>query len=99
MSSRIAAGPRQVAPPLIESELEKLWIAMPRTGGVAASASMTMRAVVANLPRQIAEREYRAIAQKTGWDEGCFSVEEVRESRGPGIRSRSLSRPIFWAGA
>lgn len=49
MSSRIAAGPRQVAPPLIESELEKLWIAMPRTGGAAPSASMTMRAVVANL--------------------------------------------------
>ena len=49
MSSRIAAGPRQVAPPLIESELEKLWIAMPRTGGTAASASMTMRAVMANL--------------------------------------------------
>lgn len=49
MSSRIAAGPRQVAPPLIERELEKLWIAMPRTGGTAASASMTMRTVMANL--------------------------------------------------
>jgi len=34
---------------LIESELEKLWIAMPRTGGAAPSASMTMRAVMANL--------------------------------------------------
>ncbi|MDP2991570.1 MAG: hypothetical protein Q8O57_13500, partial [Kiritimatiellota bacterium] len=49
MSARMAAGPRQVAPPLIEGELEKLWIAMPRTGGTAASASMTMRAVMANL--------------------------------------------------
>ena len=49
MSSRIAAGPRQVGPSLIESELEKLWIAMPRTGGAAASVSMTMRAVMANL--------------------------------------------------
>ena len=49
MSSRIAAGPRQVEPTAIESELEKLWIAMPRTGGTAASASMTMRAVMANL--------------------------------------------------
>ncbi|MBU0715729.1 MAG: glucose-6-phosphate dehydrogenase assembly protein OpcA [Verrucomicrobia bacterium] len=49
MSSRIAAGPRQVAPPLIENELEKLWIAMPRTGGTAASASMTVRTVMANL--------------------------------------------------
>ncbi|MFH1476038.1 MAG: glucose-6-phosphate dehydrogenase assembly protein OpcA [Verrucomicrobiota bacterium] len=49
MSSRIAVGPRQVAPPLIESELEKLWIAMPHTGSTAASASMNMRAVMANL--------------------------------------------------
>ncbi|MCX6994182.1 MAG: glucose-6-phosphate dehydrogenase assembly protein OpcA [Kiritimatiellaeota bacterium] len=49
MSSRIAAGPRQVEPAAIESELEKLWIAMPRAGGTAASTSMTMRAVVANL--------------------------------------------------
>ena len=49
MSSRIVAGPRQVAPPLIESELEKLWIALPWTGETAASASMTMRAVMANL--------------------------------------------------
>jgi RNA 3'-terminal phosphate cyclase (ATP) len=43
-----------------------------------------VRALVANLPRQIAEREWNAIAQKTGWDEGCFSVEEVHDSRGPG---------------
>jgi RNA 3'-terminal phosphate cyclase (ATP) len=43
-----------------------------------------VRAIVANLPRQIAERECRAIAQKTGWDETCFSIDEVRESRGPG---------------
>ncbi|MDD5676675.1 MAG: glucose-6-phosphate dehydrogenase assembly protein OpcA [Kiritimatiellae bacterium] len=49
MSIRIAAGPRQVEPKAIESELEKLWIAMPRTGGAAESASMTMRAVMANL--------------------------------------------------
>jgi len=49
MSSRIAAGPRQVAPAAIESELEKLWIAMPQTEATAASASMTMRAVMANL--------------------------------------------------
>ena len=43
-----------------------------------------VRALVANLPRQIAERECRTIARKTGWDEGCFAVEEVRGSRGPG---------------
>ena len=47
MSVRIAAGPRRVEPRAIESELEKLWIAMPRTGGTAVSASMTMRAVMA----------------------------------------------------
>ena len=43
-----------------------------------------VRALVANLPRQIAEREWNAIARKTGWDEGCFSLEEVPDSRGPG---------------
>jgi len=43
-----------------------------------------VRALVANLSRQIAERECRAIAEKTGWDEGCFAVEQVRESHGPG---------------
>jgi RNA 3'-terminal phosphate cyclase (ATP) len=42
-----------------------------------------VRALVANLPRHIAERECRTIAGKTGWDEGCFAVEEVH-SRGPG---------------
>ena len=49
MSSRIAAGPRLVAPALIESELAKLWIAMPRTGATAPSVSMNMRAVMATL--------------------------------------------------
>lgn len=43
-----------------------------------------VRALVANLPRQIAEREWGVIAEKTGWDEGCFAVEEIRESHGPG---------------
>jgi RNA 3'-terminal phosphate cyclase (ATP) len=43
-----------------------------------------VRAVVANLPRHIAERECRAIAKKTSWDESCFAVEEVKNSRGPG---------------
>ena len=40
--------------------------------------------MVANLPRHIAERECRTIAKKTGWDEACFAVEEVQDSRGPG---------------
>jgi RNA 3'-terminal phosphate cyclase (ATP) len=43
-----------------------------------------VRALVANLPRHIAERECRTIAEKTGWDEGCFVIEEVKGSRGPG---------------
>jgi RNA 3'-terminal phosphate cyclase (ATP) len=43
-----------------------------------------VRALIANLPRHIPERECRTIAAKTGWDEGCFAVEEVKNSRGPG---------------
>jgi RNA 3'-terminal phosphate cyclase (ATP) len=43
-----------------------------------------VRAVIANLPRHIAERECRAIADKTSWDESCFAVEEAKNSRGPG---------------
>lgn len=47
-------------------------------------ASRRVRALVANLPRHIAQRECDAIAKKTGWNESCFSVEEVGDSRGPG---------------
>lgn len=43
-----------------------------------------VRAIVANLPRHIAERECRTIAEKTGWEECCFSIEEVADSHGPG---------------
>jgi RNA 3'-terminal phosphate cyclase (ATP) len=43
-----------------------------------------VRAVVANLPRHIAQRECRTIADQTGWEEDCFSIEEVSGSRGPG---------------
>ena len=43
-----------------------------------------VRAMVANLPRHIAERECRTIAQETGWDEASFSIDEVQGSRGPG---------------
>jgi RNA 3'-terminal phosphate cyclase (ATP) len=46
--------------------------------------SRRVRALVANLPRHIAERECNTIAKKTGWAEDCFAVEEVRGSRGPG---------------
>jgi RNA 3'-terminal phosphate cyclase (ATP) len=43
-----------------------------------------VRAVVANLPRHIAERECRTIAVESGWDSRYFTVEEARNSRGPG---------------
>jgi RNA 3'-terminal phosphate cyclase (ATP) len=43
-----------------------------------------VRAMVANLPRHIAERECRTIARETGWDDASFRVDEVKGSRGPG---------------
>jgi RNA 3'-terminal phosphate cyclase (ATP) len=43
-----------------------------------------VRALVANLPRQIAERECRTIAARTGWDASSLVVEELRTARGPG---------------
>ena len=41
-------------------------------------------AMVANLPQHIGERECRIIAKKTGWNDDCFTVEMVENSRGPG---------------
>ena len=41
------------------------------------------RAIVANLPRRIGERELAVTAQRLSWEKSCFAVEEVR-SRGPG---------------
>lgn len=43
-----------------------------------------VRALVSKLPRHIAQRECRTIAEKTGWDEGCFTIEEIQDSYGPG---------------
>jgi RNA 3'-terminal phosphate cyclase (ATP) len=43
-----------------------------------------VRAMVANLPRHIAERECRTIAQQPGWGEASFTIDEVKGSRGPG---------------
>jgi RNA 3'-terminal phosphate cyclase (ATP) len=40
--------------------------------------------MVANLPRHIAERECRTIAQETGWGEASFTINEVKGARGPG---------------
>jgi RNA 3'-terminal phosphate cyclase (ATP) len=44
----------------------------------------TARAVVARLPRHIAERELGVIRGKLGLEESCLAVEEVPEARGPG---------------
>ncbi|MCH5376488.1 MAG: RNA 3'-terminal phosphate cyclase [Planctomycetes bacterium] len=43
-----------------------------------------VRAMVANLPRHIAERECRVIAERSRWDRKCFHVEERNDSPGPG---------------
>lgn len=43
-----------------------------------------VRALVANLPRHIAERECQTVAVSPGWDDAQCAVEEVRTARGPG---------------
>jgi RNA 3'-terminal phosphate cyclase (ATP) len=43
-----------------------------------------VRAVVANLPRAIGERELNRFAARTHWDSSAFSVEAVPNSVGPG---------------
>ena len=43
-----------------------------------------VRVLLANLPRHIAERECRTIAQEPGWDEASFTIDEAKGSRGPG---------------
>ena len=42
------------------------------------------RAVVANLPRVIAEREIARLAHRLGWESSAFSCEEREDSAGPG---------------
>jgi RNA 3'-terminal phosphate cyclase (ATP) len=42
------------------------------------------RAIVANLPRHIAERELKVLQKRLGWPRECLSVEEVDGSNGPG---------------
>jgi RNA 3'-terminal phosphate cyclase (ATP) len=41
-------------------------------------------AMVARLPRHIAEREVRVVGRELGWEAACLRVEEVTASRGPG---------------
>ena len=43
-----------------------------------------IRVLLANLPRHIAERECRTIADRTGWNEDCFAIEEPKHAHGPG---------------
>ena len=43
-----------------------------------------VRAVVANLPRAIGERELNRFAARTHWDSSAFSLEAVPNSVGPG---------------
>jgi RNA 3'-terminal phosphate cyclase (ATP) len=40
--------------------------------------------VVANLPRHIAQRELETVGKMLNWGPECFSVEESRNSAGPG---------------
>jgi RNA 3'-terminal phosphate cyclase (ATP) len=42
-----------------------------------------VRAMVANLPRHIAERECQTIAQETGWEKSSFNVEGRNRSSAP----------------
>jgi RNA 3'-terminal phosphate cyclase (ATP) len=43
-----------------------------------------VRAVVADLPLHIAERECHTIRQLSGWDRQCFETERLDDPRGPG---------------
>jgi RNA 3'-terminal phosphate cyclase (ATP) len=42
------------------------------------------RAILANLPRHIAERELQVIQRRLGWDPSCLEVEVVGNAPGPG---------------
>lgn len=42
------------------------------------------RAVVANLPRHIAERELKVVRAKLGWPESCLFAEDLAGGPGPG---------------
>ena len=42
------------------------------------------RAIIANLPRHIAERELAVVAQELGWAPACLHVEEPARTLGPG---------------
>jgi RNA 3'-terminal phosphate cyclase (ATP) len=43
-----------------------------------------VRALVARLPRHIAERECQTIARATDWAESCFEIDQIADAPGPG---------------
>jgi len=49
-----------------------------------AIVTRSVRVIVANLPRHIAERECRVIAERSRWDRKCFHIEQHDDSPGPG---------------
>ncbi len=46
--------------------------------------SRRARAIVAQLPEQIAERELKVVGRKLGWSAECLSAEKATKSTGPG---------------
>jgi RNA 3'-terminal phosphate cyclase (ATP) len=56
-------------------------LALERRGAIRARRA---RAVVANLPRAIAERELATLAARLGWPPAAYAVEERHDSPGPG---------------
>jgi RNA 3'-terminal phosphate cyclase (ATP) len=61
------------------SRLERIDI--PERGNI---LNCSARAVVARLPREIAERELKVVRDRLNWSEKCCSVEEAASSSGPG---------------
>ncbi|MBP1752246.1 MAG: rtcA [Geobacteraceae bacterium] len=61
------------------SRLERLDI--PERGNI---LNCSAHAVVARLPREIAERELKVVRDRLNWSEKCCSVEEAASSSGPG---------------
>src|SRR5262249_46642096 len=47
-------------------------------------SSKRVRALVANLPRHIADREIKKVARMLSFPAECLSIEETRNSPGPG---------------
>ncbi len=47
-------------------------------------AARRVRALVARLPRHIADRQCRTIAADTGWDASCFEIETLDDAPGRG---------------